>query len=37
MSMEEARAIADRCRKKLSATGKKFSDSAKLLREDSER
>ncbi len=37
VSMEEARAIADRIRKQLEATGKHFSDSAELLREDRER
>lgn len=37
VSMEEARAIADKWRKKLAATGKKFSDSAELLREYRER
>ncbi|MCI0469991.1 MAG: hypothetical protein L0Y62_08030 [Nitrospirae bacterium] len=37
VSMEEARAMAERIRKKLEATGKKFSDSAELIREDRER
>ncbi len=37
VSMEEARAIAEKWRKRLAATGKKFSDSAELIREDRER
>lgn len=37
VSMEEARAIAEKIRKQLEATGKHFSDSAELIREDRER
>ncbi|TAN46008.1 MAG: hypothetical protein EPN22_00645 [Nitrospirae bacterium] len=37
ISIEESRTIAERIRKKLAATGKTFSDSAELIREDRER
>ena len=37
VSMEEAGAIAGKWRKRLAATGRKFSDSAELIREDRER
>ena len=37
VSKEEARANAEKWRKRLGATGKIFSDSAELIREDRER
>ena len=37
MSLEEFRAAAERIRKSLEQTGRQFSDSAELIREDRER